>query len=116
VAGGEAHVGAGQRGQAGLEVLAGALDRRAQLASEALEAVLREGVEERLLVGEVAAGGSVADADLARQIAQGELREAALAQRPLGAREQLGAQVAVVVRALGGRRLAGGIVATLCRH
>ena len=104
MAGGEAHVGAGQRGQARLEVLAGALDRRAQLAPEALEAVLREGVEQRLLVGEVAAGGGVADADLAREVAQGELREAALAQRPLGAREQLGAQVAVVVRALGGGR------------
>ena len=99
MAGGEAHVGAGQRGQAGVEVGAGAVDRRAQLASEALEAVLREGVEQRLLVGEVAARGGVADPGLAREVAQRELREAALAQRPLGARQQLGAQVAVVVRA-----------------
>ena len=72
--------------------------------AEALEAVLRERVEQRLLVGEVAARGGVADADLARELAQRELREAALAQRPLGAREQLGAQVAVVVGALGGGR------------
>ena len=116
MAGGEAHVGAGQRGQPGLEILAGAVDGRAQLVPEALEPVLREGVEERLLVGEVAAGGGVADAGLAREVAQRELREAALAQRALGAREELGAQVAVVVGALGGGRHAGASLATICRH
>jgi hypothetical protein len=69
VAGGEAHVGAGQSGQAGLEVLASALDRLPQLAPETLEAVLREGVEQRLLVREVAPRRGVADDGLAREVA-----------------------------------------------
>ena len=102
VAGGEAHVGPGQGGQAGVEVGPAASIAVAQRAAEALEAVLRQGVEQRLLVGEVAAGRGVADPGLAREVAQRELREAALAQRALGARQQLGAQVAVVVGAGGG--------------
>ena len=79
--GGEAHVGAGERAQALAELPAG-LHRGGHLAPEPLEAVQRERVEQRLLVGEVPARGGVADADLARQLAQRQL--AAAGERALG--------------------------------
>ncbi len=99
VLGGEGDVGVGERAQAGFEGGAGLGEGDAQVAAEALEAVLGERVEQRLLVREVPAWRRVADADLARELAQRELPGAVLAQRPLGAREQGGPQVAVVIGA-----------------
>ena len=58
-----------ERLEAGVEAV-GPGERAAQLRAEALEAVLGERVEQRLLAGEVAARGGVADADLARELAQ----------------------------------------------
>ena len=70
VRGGEADVGRGGRLQARLEVLAGAVDGGAQLGAEAVEPGLGQRVEQRLAIGEVAARRAVADADVARELAQ----------------------------------------------
>ena len=70
VAGGEGDVGLGEREQPVLEALAGCVQGVAQVAAEALEAVLGERVEQRPLVGEVPPWRRVADADLAGELAQ----------------------------------------------
>ena len=102
VLGREAHVGPRERRQPLLEAVAGALHRLAHLALQALEAVHGERVEQRLLAGEVPPRGGVADADFTRDLAQRELLHAAAGERTLGALEQRGAEVPVVVGA--GRR------------
>src|SRR5213080_4673141 len=70
VARGEPEVGERERGETGAEVVAGLVERHAQLATEALEALEGERVEQRLAVGEVAARRGVADAHLAGELAQ----------------------------------------------
>jgi hypothetical protein len=102
---GEADVGRGDRAQARLVVLAGAVDRLPQLRSEAREPCLGEGIQQRLAIGEVAAGSAVADADLAGELAQRQLTEALIAQRALGLPQQGGTKVAVVVGTVGQRCL-----------
>jgi hypothetical protein len=97
VLGGEADVGAAEGEEAGVEARVRGGERAAQVVPEALEAVLGECVEQRLLAGEVAARRGVADADLTRELAQRQL--AALVERLLGGLEQGGAEVAVVVGA-----------------
>jgi SAM-dependent methyltransferase len=98
---GELHVGGRGGPQARLEVAAGAVDRRAHLFAQALEPRFGEGVEQRPPVGEVPAGGGVADPGLPREVAQRQGVGAPLAQGPLGLGEQRGAQAAMVVRAIG---------------
>ena len=111
VARGEADVGRRGRPQPRLEVLAGAVDRAAQLGAQAREPGLGEGVEQRLAIGEMPAWRAVADADLARELAQRQVLDAALADGALGLREQSRAQVAVVIGALShGRSLADEVV------
>jgi len=85
------------REQAPAQPRVGRHQRVRQSGPEPLEAVQSERVEQRLLVGEVAARGGVADADLARQLAQRQL--AAAGERALGRRQQRGAEVPVVVGA-----------------
>ena len=97
IAGGEAHIRGGGRPDALLEVIPRAVGRRAQLRAESLEARLGKRVQQRLAIGEVPAGGAVADAHRTREPAQGKLLDATLAHRPLGLPEQRRAQVAVVV-------------------
>ena len=96
MAGGELDVRSREGVEAGVEAV-GLGERCAQLRAEALEAVLGERVEQRLLAGEVAARCGVADTGLARERAQREV--AAVGQRALGLLEQRGAEVAVVVGA-----------------
>src|SRR5271154_7341361 len=91
VACGKADVRCGSRPQAILKVLARAFGCLTQLDPQAREARLGEGVEQRLAIGEVPARSAVADADLARELAQRELLDTALAHRPLRLREQSGA-------------------------
>ena len=101
--------------ETGVEGGAGAVDRRAQVLAEAVEALDRERVEQRLAVGEVPARGGVADADVARELAQRQVGRAALVDDLDRPREQRGAEVAVVVGARRGR----GCHArqpTECRH
>ena len=57
----------------GSKSVARAVHGAAQLGAQPREAVLRERVEQRLAVGEVPARRGVADADLARQLAQRQL-------------------------------------------
>jgi hypothetical protein len=66
---------------------------------------LSERVEQRLAIGEMPAGSAVADADLARQLAQRQILGAALAHSALGLFEQSLAEVAVVIGALGHRAM-----------
>ena len=72
-AGGEADVGRRAARRAGVERRPGPASGLRQLAPEALEAVLGERVEQRLLVGEVAPRRGVADPELARELAQRQL-------------------------------------------
>lgn len=103
VARGELDVCARGCPQARLEVLAGTLHRALQLGAEASKPRLRECVEQRLPVGEVPAWRSVADADLARQLAQRQVPGTVLAYGALGLLEQSRAKVAVVIRPLSHR-------------
>ena len=96
---GEADVCGRGRAQPRLEVLARALDRLPQLGTQTREPLLREHIQQRLAVGEVPAWRAVADADLARELAQGQPLDAVLANGALSLREQSPAQVAVVVGA-----------------
>ncbi len=75
------------------------LERGGHLAPEALEAVQRERVEQRLLAREVPPRRRVADADLARELAQRQLAAAASVRS--AAPEQRRAEVPVVVGAGG---------------
>jgi len=70
VAGGEVHPGPCEGCEPGRERAVHLLHRRVQLTTEALESVLREGIEQGLLVGEVAARGAVADSRLPGHFAQ----------------------------------------------
>jgi hypothetical protein len=108
----EADIGGGARLQARLEGVARALDRASQLGPEAREPGLGERVEQRLAIGEVAPRRAVADAGLARELAQRQRLRAALAHGPLGLLEQRRAEVAVVVgaRAHPARSLAEEVV------
>jgi hypothetical protein len=97
---GEANVRGRGRLQPRLELAPGAIDCAAQLLAQTCEPILGERVQQCLTVGEVSTRRTVADADLARELAQRELLNAALADDPLCLREQRGAQVSVVVGAL----------------
>ena len=96
----EADIGGSGRLQARLEALARAVDGAPQLGAEAREAGLGKRVEQRPAVGEVPPRRAVADAGVARELAQRQRLHAALAHGALGLLEQRGAEVAVVVGAL----------------
>ena len=74
---GEPDIGAGQLGQAGLEILPSLPGRSAQNFVEALEAAQSQGIEQRLLVGKVPTGRGVADAEFAAEFPQGDILNAA---------------------------------------
>jgi hypothetical protein len=77
-----------------------------QLGAQAREPGLGERVQQRLAIGEMSSRRAVADAGLARELAERERLRAALAHGALGVLEQRGAQAAVVVGTLGHRRAA----------
>ena len=107
VRGGEADVGRRGRAQACLEVIAGRVDRGAQLVAEPVKAGLGQRVEQGLAIGKVAARGAVADADVAGELAQRQVLHAALADGALGRVQQSAAQIAMVIGTLGHRRSRG---------
>jgi hypothetical protein len=100
---GEADVGAREGGEPAGEVVRGVAHGGVELAAQPLETRLGQRVEQRLLVGEMAARRGVADADLARQLAQRQRPRSALPQRQLRPFQQGGPEVAVVVATCGGR-------------
>jgi hypothetical protein len=75
-----------------------------KVGAETREARFGERVEQRLAVGEVPSWGPVADANLACETSQRQVRGSALAQRALGLLQQRRAEVAVVVGTLSHRR------------
>lgn len=97
----EAHVGAGERGEAGPGVGFRLLDRAFESGGEAQETGLRECVEQRLTVPEVLAGCGVTDPGLTSELPEGESVDTVLLERALGAREQHLAKTPVVVGLFG---------------
>ena len=98
----EGEVRAGELLETGVEGAAGAVDRRAEVLAEAVEALDRERVEQRLAVREVAARGGVADADVTGELAKRQVGRAALVDDLDRPRKQRGAEVAVVVGRVAG--------------
>jgi hypothetical protein len=99
VLGGEPDVRRSRGLEAFGELRAGAVERCSQLGAQALEADDGEGIEEGLSVGEMAARSSMADADLASELAQGELVDAVLPDGSLSGGEQRWTKMPVVVGA-----------------
>ena len=89
--------------QSAPEVVARIVHRATQLRAQAREPVLGERVQQRLAIREMPGRRAMADAHLARELAQRKLLDAPLANDLLGLREQRRAQVAVVVRARSSR-------------
>lgn len=104
VANREPDVGPGRRPQPPLELLTCTVDRAAELGFEPGKAGLRERVQQRLAIGEVAPRRGVADSNLPCQVAQGQILHATLADGLLGLSEQRRAQIAVVISPVGQRR------------
>jgi len=96
---GEADIGPGQLGQAGREVLPAILGRATQGQIEPLEAALRQGVQERLLVGKVTTGRGVTDAQFTTEFPQGNVLNAARFNRFFRRTEQLFTEISVMIGA-----------------
>ena len=96
---GEPDVRGRDRLELSLEVVVRVLDGGSDLVPEAVVAHGGERVEQRLAITEVAAGSSVANLRLAREVAERDLLDPVLPERSLSSGEQRGAQVSVVIRA-----------------
>ena len=81
---GEADVDAGQLGQAALEAWSALFGGAAPDFAEPMEAAQGQGIQQRLFIGEVAAGRGVADAEFPAEFAQGDAGGAVAFQGFLG--------------------------------
>ncbi len=93
----EADVGASQLGQPFVETLATVPGRAGHEDAKPFKAALREGIEQRLLVGEMAARRGVADAQLPAEFAQGQAARARRLHGALRGIQERFSQVAVMV-------------------